>query len=130
MSMSSSSRYLVMIFTSRFFIVTPAQMLGMQPDDARLAAACHSKEGDPGIDKCADSRHMRLAIRQPRRRFFFFMTLRCLQLHRCRCAYELCPYPAHSSGNWKIVQVTSRPSCLCPAAARCVAFVLMMTAPS
>ncbi len=28
------------------------------------------------------------------------------QLMPCRCAYELCPYPAHSSGNWKTVQVT------------------------
>lgn len=47
------------------------KMLGMQPDEAGLAAACHSREGDHETDKCA---------------------------------YELCPYPAHSSGNWKIVQ--------------------------
>jgi hypothetical protein len=117
-----------MFFTARFIIITPAQMLGMQPDEAGLAAACHSREGDHEIDKCADSRHMRRALRQPRRRFYFVMIPRCLQLQHCRCAYELCPYPAHSSGNWKIVQVTFRPSCFCPAAARCVAIVLMMIA--
>lgn len=116
-----------MIFTARVVIFTPAQMLGMQPDEAGLAAACHSREGDHELDKCADPCRMRRALRQPRCRFCFVIISLCLQLQHCRCAYELCPYPAHSSGNWKIVQVTSRPSCL-PAAARCVAIELMMIA--